>query len=261
MKTLFAGIALFFFVCNFSLAQKEILPCRSGELFGYCDETGKVVIPQVFEKAGPFQGSIAPVIREDSYWWYIDKKGNFKFNSRRWSDQRPMEPEKGLYKVAYFDPIFANVTEYYNRDGLPVKVVKEDSVQADTIVYKIFNLPEAVALAKAKLGTPYGMESLDCSGFIRYIFSPFGIILPYYAREIAKAGREIPLEQVKPGDLVFFSGSLATDKNVNHVGMVLSVKGKEVEFIHSATSKGVTINKNSDSYYKPRFLFARRIFG
>jgi cell wall-associated NlpC family hydrolase len=251
---------IFLFVTN-AFSQKEFRPCRSGELYGFCDENGKVVIPQIYEKTGPFQGNIGPVVREDSFWWFIDKSGNFRFNTRRWSNQAPPQPEKGLYKIKYFDPIFANVTEYYNRNGLPVKVPNEDSLRADTIIYSIFNVQEAIDRARLKLGTPYGLDNLDCSGFIRYIFSPFGINLPYYAREISEAGREIPAAKVKPGDLVFFAGSVATNKTVNHVGMVISVKGTEIEFIHASTSKGVTINKSSDPYYKVRYLYSRRIFG
>jgi cell wall-associated NlpC family hydrolase len=142
-----------------------------------------------------------------------------------------------------------------------VKVPNEDSLRADTIIYTMFNVSDAIARAKLKLGTPYGIDNLDCSGYIRYIFSPFGINLPYYAREISEVGREIPVGKVKPGDLIFFAGSAATDKTVNHVGMVISVKGPEIEFIHASTSKGVTINKSSDPYYKVRYLFSRRIFG
>lgn len=121
------------FVTN-AFSQKEFRPCRGGDLYGFCDENGKVVIPQIYEKTGPFQGNIGPVVREDSYWWFIDKSGNLRFNTRRWSDQIPPQPEKGLYKVRYFDPIFANVTEYYNRNGYPVKVPNEDSLRADTII-------------------------------------------------------------------------------------------------------------------------------
>jgi len=241
-------------------AQPRIRPCRSGELYGYCDESGKVIIPQIFQKTGPFQGNIAPVVRDDMYWWFLDREGIFRFNTRRWSDQMPPEPDKGLYIIRYFDPIFAHVTEYYNKNGLPVKVWSEDSTNADTIVYKIFNVQDAIAIAKSKMGTPYGQNSMDCSGYIRFIFQPFGITLPYFAREIATTGREIKPEQIKPGDLVFYGGSMVGDMTVNHVGLVTSLVGKKFDFIHASTSKGVIINKNTDPYYKPRFLFARRLF-
>jgi hypothetical protein len=254
----------FLFFLTFYLKSQplpELRPCKEGELFGYCNPQGLVKIPHQFHKAGPFSGNIAPVVRDDMYWWFLHKDGHFCFNSRKWSDQPPLQSTGGLYKVAYFDPVFANVVEYYNRNGLPVKVWKEDSLQADTIPYFIFSFQKAAQRAKAKLGTPYAEGQLDCSGFIRYIYEPFGIQLPYFAREIAETGREIPLQHIQPGDLIFFSGSALQDKTVQHVGMVLSVKGKQIEFIHASTSKGVSINFNTDAYYKERFLFVRRIFG
>jgi hypothetical protein len=261
------GICLFILLSLSALssvkaqANQEFRPCRNGDLFGYCDPTGKVLLPHVYQKAGPFYGNIAPVVIQDGYWWYINKEGHLRFNTHRWADQVPLFPEKGLYKVSYFDPIFAQVTEFYNKNGLPVKVWREDSLSADTIPYKIFQFSEAAQLAKSRLGTPYGQDQMDCSGFIRFIFQPFGIVLPYYAREIAEAGREIDRTKIKPGDLVFFAGSNAQDKTVNHVGFVLSTKANEIEFIHASTSKGVVVNKSTDPYYKIRFLFARRIFG
>jgi hypothetical protein len=261
MKTV---LSLFFVLVFFSfqtLGQPTLRTCRNGDLWGFCDPEGNVVIPQVFQKVHNFQGNLGPVVREDSYWWMINKKGIFCFNSRRWADQYPPEPVKGLYKIAYFDPIFANVTEYYNKNGLPVKVEDESKISGDTIEYKIFNFQEALTLAQSKLGTPYGENKLDCSGFIRFIFQPFGIVLPYYASEIAEKGREIALKEAKPGDLIFFGGAGENDKNPNHVGMIISVKGKEIEFIHSSSSKGVIQNKNTEPYFKKRFLFVRRIFG
>jgi hypothetical protein len=243
-----------------SFAQKELMPCHEGDLWGYCDENGKILIKQEYQKAYRFNGEIGPVVRDDGMWWFVNKKGHLMFNSRRWADQYPMEPTNGLYKVSYFDPTFGNVDEYYNKVGLPVKV---DSVflKADTIPYKIFKFQDALKIANSKLGIPYGLEGIDCSGFIRCIFSPFGIVLPYYSSEISEKGRDIKLEDLKPGDLVFFAGSNQYEKTVNHVGFVTEKTDKEFSFIHASTSKGVIVNKSSEAYYKVRFLFARRIFG
>jgi len=257
------GIFLFSFLlvnCVLVFGQKEFRPCHEGDLWGYCDVNGNILIKQEFQKAYPFNGEIAPVVRDDGYWWFLNKKGHLLFNSKRWSDQYPMLPEKGLFKVEYFDPIFANVVEYYNKSGLPVKVESEVLI-ADTLPYKMFKPAEATVLAKTKIGIPYGMDGMDCSGFIRFIFNPFGIVLPYYASEMAERGREIKLSEVKVGDLLFFMGSNKYDLTVNHVGFVISKNETEIEFIHASTSKGVVINKTGDAYYKPRFLFARRIFG
>jgi cell wall-associated NlpC family hydrolase len=126
--------------------------------------------------------------------------------------------------------------------------------------YTMFSAIKAIELAKSKLGTPYGLDNLDCSGFMRFIFAPFGIVLPYYAREIAQKGREISKVEIREGDLVFYGGGPGREQTVNHVGMVISVNKAGFEFIHSTTSKGISTNKSAENYYKSRFLFARRIF-
>ena len=249
-----------FFIRFKVLGQSVLRPCHTGDLWGYCDLNETIVIKQEYQKAYPFIGSIAPVVRDDGYWWFINQKGHVMFNTRRWSDQTPLESVNGLFKVQYFDPVFANVTEYYNKAGLPVKV---DSVfiKNDTIPYRIFNFGEALKLANSKTGTPYGLDGMDCSGFVRFIFKPFGIEMPYYASEIGAKGREISEKEIQPGDLVFFSGQYKNNQDVNHVGFVVSKIGSDFEFIHASSSQGVVVSKISNPYFKGRFLFARRVFG
>ena len=227
---------------------------------GYCDANGKTVIEPLYQKVLPFRGTIAPVVKE-GFWWFVSSDGQLRFNSRQYEDSDPPELQNGLYMVQYFDPIFANVTEYYNRHGLPVKVDSSMALIADTIPYSIFNAPRAIAVAKTKMGTPYGEGGLDCSGFMRFIYSQFGIVLPYFAREMAERGRAIELKTAQPGDLIFFTGFNQADPTPNHVGMVVSNQKGVVQFIHTSSSKGVKINALSDAYFKVRYLRCRRIFG
>lgn len=261
MRIPFFRIACLFLLTFSGWAQQKLIMCREGELWGYCEPGGRVVVPQRYKKVSDFQQYLGPVVREDGNWWMVNKNGILCFNSRRWENEPPPQPEKGLYKVSWFDPIFAQVTEYYNRAGLPVKVQDELRISADTLEYTMFNFAEALKLAQSKLGTPYGENMLDCSGFMRFIYGPFGINLPYFAREIAEKGREIPLSEAKPGDLIFFTGFNEYDKTPGHLGMITSVKGNMAEFIHASSSRGITTNRNTDPYYKKRYLFVRRIFG
>lgn len=252
-------LVLYFLLSVSSVAQSSLNPCGSDDKYGYCDPSGKYIIEPRFQKAHPFEGNLAAVAL-DGQLWMINKKGKLRFNTRQYADAEPPIMEQGLYKVQYFDPIFADVTEYYNRKGQPVKLTSGADPQTDTLYYTLFNANQAAELAKTKLGTPYGTDGLDCSGFIRFIFGGYGIVLPYFAREIGQKGEDIPLEKAQPGDLIFFCGSNAYDKTVNHVGYVLNRLGTTVEFIHASTSKGVTINKTTDAYFKQRFLSVRRIF-
>lgn len=98
-----------------------------------------------------------------------------------------------------------------------------------------------VAYAKQFLGYPYvyGGDSLttgtDCSGFVMRIFEHFGIATGRNSREQAGNGRQIAVEAVKPGDLLFY----ASGDTINHVAIYIG--GGQV--IHAASARtGVTIS-------------------
>ena len=60
------------------------------------------------------------------------------------------------------------------------------------------------------LGTRYRYggtsdKGMDCSGLVSTSFKEANITLPRSSRDMAKQGKEIPLENVKKGDLVFFA--------------------------------------------------------
>ena len=106
------------------------------------------------------------------------------------------------------------------------------------------------------LGTPYSWggtssSGVDCSGFVRSVFQKAGITLPRTSREQAETGREVSISQVEPGDLLFFNTS---GSGVSHVGM--SIGG--TRFVHASSSRGVIVSSLEESYYRERFLFARR---
>lgn len=90
-----------------------------------------------------------------------------------------------------------------------------------------------VAYAKQFLGNPYvyGGTSLtdgaDCSGFVMSVFAHFGISTGRTSRDQAASGREIPVSEVQPGDLLFY----ASGNYINHVGIY--VGGGQI--IHSST--------------------------
>ncbi len=71
---------------------------------------------------------------------------------------------------------------------------------------------QLIAKAKTYIGTPYkwgGSSPLgfDCSGLVQYVFKQFGKDLPRVSYQQAVAGARIPLDQLKPGDLVAWDNS------------------------------------------------------
>lgn len=76
----------------------------------------------------------------------------------------------------------------------------------------------ALAAAQAKIGSPYvwgatGPSSFDCSGLTSWAYSQAGVSLPRTSQSQASAGTQLSMDQLAPGDLVFFYGDL------HHVGL------------------------------------------
>ena len=60
------------------------------------------------------------------------------------------------------------------------------------------------------VGTPYvfGGETpsgLDCSGYVLFVYSQFGIALPHSVYQQSKLARKIPASEAVPGDIVVFN--------------------------------------------------------
>jgi len=117
-----------------------------------------------------------------------------------------------------------------------------------------------VQAAYALRGTRYVMggtsrSGFDCSGFTRYILGTTGgVELPRTATEQFYHGAPVPLNQLQPGDLVFFKNTYK--RGISHVGLYAG-GGK---FIHAANAhKGVRMDNLNDRYYMSHYAGARRV--
>ncbi|MDD5747469.1 MAG: C40 family peptidase [Actinomycetota bacterium] len=84
-----------------------------------------------------------------------------------------------------------------------------------------------VLLALQHLGEPYvsgaqGPNKFDCSGLVYYVYAQVGIRLPRVTFDQVRVGKAVSLENLEPGDLVFFR------KN-GHVGIYIGAG----QFIHA----------------------------
>jgi cell wall-associated NlpC family hydrolase len=74
------------------------------------------------------------------------------------------------------------------------------------------------------------------------------------AADIARNGRPIERQSMRPGDLVFFN---TLNRSYSHVGIYLG----DQRFIHAPSSNGrVRIDRLNDRYYAQRFEAARTFF-
>jgi peptidoglycan endopeptidase LytE len=108
------------------------------------------------------------------------------------------------------------------------------------------------------LGTTYkyggsNVSAIDCSAFVKTVFKEVNIPLPRTSREQIMLGIDVPRENLREGDLLFF----AKRKRINHVAMYI---GNDM-YIHAARkSKGVIVSKIDNPYFKKTFVGAKRIF-
>jgi peptidoglycan DL-endopeptidase LytE len=107
-------------------------------------------------------------------------------------------------------------------------------------------------------GAPYrnggsDLRGFDCSGLIEYVYSQHGIAVPRTVEELHNAGRDVPTQDVQPGDLVFFD---TTGRGPSHVGM--SIGGDE--FVHAPSGAGVVrVERLGAAYWAERFIGVKRL--
>lgn len=114
--------------------------------------------------------------------------------------------------------------------------------------------------AMSLLNTPYryagnSMEhGFDCSGFVRHVFmETLGWLLPRSSREISREGEPLQLDQLRPGDLVFYN---TRRRPFSHVGIYIG----ENRFIHSPSQgKSIEVVNMGEKYWRKRYNGARRI--
>jgi cell wall-associated NlpC family hydrolase len=108
------------------------------------------------------------------------------------------------------------------------------------------------------LGTPYvyggnTREGIDCSGFTLRVYEDGAEkVLPRSAREQFAVGAAVEDDDLEFGDLVFFN---TTGRRPSHVGIYI----EDDVFAHASVSRGVTFSSLESTYYRNRYVGARRI--
>ncbi|WP_193708339.1 C40 family peptidase [Alkalibaculum sporogenes] len=110
-----------------------------------------------------------------------------------------------------------------------------------------------VSTARHYIGVPYvsggsSPSGFDCSGFTQYVYRQYGISLPRTSGGQGSVGGFVARSDLKPGDLVVFSG---------HVGIYVGNNS----FIHAPThGKRVQITSLNSAYWRSKYISGRRVY-
>ena len=147
------------------------------------------------------------------------------------STEKPKETQKAKPQK--------ETTVVTGENGGPGVSKKKETTKAETEATKAakekVSRDAVVAYAKQFVGNPYvyGGTSLtkgaDCSGFVMRVYEKFGISTSRVSRDQANNGTEIPVSQIKPGDLVFYSSG----GEINHVAIYIG----DGQIVHAANKQ------------------------
>ncbi|HUI09400.1 MAG TPA: C40 family peptidase [Bacteroidota bacterium] len=107
------------------------------------------------------------------------------------------------------------------------------------------------------LGVPYayggtGRDGMDCSSFTETVYAATGVQIPRSTADQFVGGTDVSRDRLRFGDLVFFGSG---DDTPSHVGIYI----EDDLFAHASVTYGVIISSLETSYYRDRYIGARRI--
>lgn len=120
---------------------------------------------------------------------------------------------------------------------------------------------QMVETAKTYLNVPYlwggnTRDGIDCSGFVKAVYSQYGIDLPRHSGDQANVGYDVPKDdfsQWRPGDRLYFACHHA---EIDHTAMYMG----NGYFIHASAGHGrqVWVDRVDNAYYYAHLVCVRR---
>lgn len=172
------------------------------------------------------------------------------------------------YNISNLDGDFGPETETAIKRFQADKGLEVDGIVGDETYRALMNkemppnrsnsvVRNVMRAAYSVIGTPYvfggtSPYGFDCSGFTQYAFARAGVYLPRSADSQFYYGRRISMDQIRPGDLIFYT---TYEPGASHVGIYVG----NGNFIHAGSSTGVTIAAAFTGYWGARYYGACRV--
>lgn len=184
-----------------------------------------------------YQGSVAKIVGINNAWFKIQYGGY----------------------TGYISPDYVEIVKYSG------STASSGSSSVSTVSYASTSTAsgtrqQIVDYAATLLGCKYVYggntpSGFDCSGYVKYVFSHFGVNLSRTSSSQYANSVHIRKSDLNVGDLVFFSQTRGSSK-VGHVGIYVGGG----QFIHAAApGKGVRYDSLSDSYYSSHYIGSGRV--
>ena len=150
-------------------------------------------------------------------------------------------------------PVLASTTGGSSSGSSPVAGRVFPSVPASPNGARIIGLAQSQVGARYSWAGTSPATGFDCSGFVYWVFNSIGFNMPRTMEEQLASGRRIPIDQLRPGDVVFFSDTYTS--GLSHDGIYLG----DGKFIHAVDeSTGVAITALNSAYWSERYYGAVR---
>jgi cell wall-associated NlpC family hydrolase len=113
-------------------------------------------------------------------------------------------------------------------------------------------------LAQQYVGSPYrwggtSPSGFDCTGFVLFVYSQFGINLPHNEAGQLASGPSVSPDDLQPGDVLVFANTYRA--GLSHTGIYIG----DGQFVHAADERhGVMVSALWDGYWAPRLVGAAR---
>ncbi|MEN6585590.1 MAG: C40 family peptidase [Sulfuricella sp.] len=166
----------------------------------------------------------------------------------------------GIFKTAIFGYLFCAASVAWAQEPAEATSSAAEPVASTLQTRQAAGVSDMLNYALNLIGVNYkygGTQpttGFDCSGYVSHVFRQVaGLSLPHNALAISRQGKQISLNELQPGDLVFFN---TLRRSFSHVGIYIGNN----RFVHAPSSGGgVEVVSLQDSYWVKHFNGARRI--